>query len=130
MASILKVDTLTGVSTAGSISVTGEGNSTTTNLQQGLAKHWAQFNQTSTQTLNDSLNCSGIADNGDGSTVLTFANNMASVNFSAQCEHSDNQMNTAALTKTTSTYRVDARNDAGTFQDKGDYGTLVHGDLA
>ena len=40
MASILKVDTLTGVTTAGSISVTGEGNSTTTNLQQGLAKAW------------------------------------------------------------------------------------------
>ena len=38
MASQLKVDTLTGVTTAGSIVVTGEGNSTTTNLQQGLAK--------------------------------------------------------------------------------------------
>ena len=43
MASILKVDTLTGVTTAGSISVTGEGNSTTTNLQQGLAKAWHTF---------------------------------------------------------------------------------------
>ena len=40
MASQLKVDTLTGVTTAGSIVVTGEGNSTTTNLQQGLAKAW------------------------------------------------------------------------------------------
>ena len=38
MASELKVDKFTGVSTAGSILVTGEGNSTTTNLQQGLAK--------------------------------------------------------------------------------------------
>tara|TARA_R100000773_G_C4136154_1_gene64768 strand:+ start:180 stop:572 length:393 start_codon:yes stop_codon:yes gene_type:complete len=130
MASVLKVDTVTGVTTAGSIAVTGEGNSTTTNLQQGLAKHWTQFNQQSTQTLNDSFNCSAITDNGVGSTVLTFANNMGSGNFSAQCEHSDNQQNTAALTKTTSTYRVDARNDAGTFQDKGDYGTVVHGDLA
>ena len=45
MASILKVDTLTGVTTAGSISVTGEGNSTTTNLQQGLAKAWVSFNR-------------------------------------------------------------------------------------
>ena len=124
------VDNLTGKTTAGSVTVTSEQGAATMQLQQGLAKHWAQFNQQSTQTLNDSLNCSGIADNGDGSTVLTFANNMVSVNFSAQCEHSDNQMNTAALTKTTSTYRVDARNDAGTFQDKGDYGTLVHGDLA
>ena len=36
MASELKVDKFTGVTTAGSILVTGEGNSTTTNLQQGL----------------------------------------------------------------------------------------------
>ena len=34
MASELKVDKFTGVTTAGSIDVTGEGNSTTTNLQQ------------------------------------------------------------------------------------------------
>ena len=34
----LKTNTLTGTSTAGSIAVTGEGNSTTTNLQQGLCK--------------------------------------------------------------------------------------------
>ena len=40
MASELKVDKITGVTTAGSIDVTGEGNSTTTNLQQGLAKAW------------------------------------------------------------------------------------------
>ena len=40
MASTLKINTLTGVSTAGSIAVTGEGNSTTTNLQQGLCKSW------------------------------------------------------------------------------------------
>ena len=39
MASELKVDKFTGVTTAGSIDVTGEGNSTTTNLQQGLAKN-------------------------------------------------------------------------------------------
>ena len=43
MASQLKVDTITGVTTAGSISVTGEGNSTTTNLQQGLAKAFAHI---------------------------------------------------------------------------------------
>ena len=47
MASILKVDTITGVTTAGSISITGEGNSTTTNLQQGLAKAWIRANEAS-----------------------------------------------------------------------------------
>jgi len=38
MASELKVDKFTGVTTAGSILVTGEGNSTTTNLQQGFGE--------------------------------------------------------------------------------------------
>ena len=54
MASQLKVDTITGLTTAGSIAVTGEGNSTTTNLQQGLAKIWCNADQTG--TVRDSLN--------------------------------------------------------------------------
>ena len=36
MASILKVNTIQGASTAGSIEITGECNSTTTNLKKGL----------------------------------------------------------------------------------------------
>jgi hypothetical protein len=42
----LKTNTLTGTSTAGSIAVTGEGNSTTTNLQQGLVKMWIRLDGT------------------------------------------------------------------------------------
>ncbi len=80
MASILKVDTLTGVTTAGSISVTGEGNSTTTNLQQGLAKAW--LNQSQNNTINDSLNISGLTDNGVGDCTFVFAAVMANVNHS------------------------------------------------
>ena len=38
--STVKTNTLTGTTSAGSIVVTGEGGSTTTNLQQGLCKHW------------------------------------------------------------------------------------------
>ena len=51
MASTLKINTLTGVTTAGSIAVTGEGNSTTTNLQQGLAKSWINFDGTGTHSI-------------------------------------------------------------------------------
>ena len=36
--STLKANTFTGTTSAGSIVVTGEGGSTTTNLQQGLTK--------------------------------------------------------------------------------------------
>ena len=39
-ASEIAIDKLKGVSSAGSMTVVGEGGSTTTNLQQGLAKAW------------------------------------------------------------------------------------------
>jgi len=67
------VNKLTGTSTAGSILVTGEGNSTTTNLQQGLAKHFITYNES--QTVTDSLNNSSITDVGTGNHRYTFANN-------------------------------------------------------
>ena len=43
MTSQLKVDKLQGRTTAGSITVMSEGTSVETNLQQGLAKHWASL---------------------------------------------------------------------------------------
>jgi hypothetical protein len=85
MASQLKVDTLTGVSTAGSIVVTGEGNSTTTNLQQGLVKAWNHYDHKgdsgSTQVL-DSFNISSVADTGTGVSNHTFTNGFSN-NFSS-----------------------------------------------
>ena len=41
MTSKLVLDNIAGRTTAGSITIVGESNSTTTNLQQGLAKAWA-----------------------------------------------------------------------------------------
>jgi len=81
MASQLKVDTLTGVTTAGSIVVTGEGNSTTTNLQQGLCKQWIKFSSANHSTA-DSFNTTSITDNGTADTTITIANDMASANYS------------------------------------------------
>jgi hypothetical protein len=83
MASILKVDTITGVSTAGSIAVTGEGNSTTTNLQQGLCKAWCEFNGQSTVAISDSFNISGLTDAGTGLYDLTFTNSMNNAGFAS-----------------------------------------------
>tara|TARA_B100000073_G_scaffold303937_1_gene272249 strand:- start:787 stop:1212 length:426 start_codon:yes stop_codon:yes gene_type:complete len=81
MASQLKVDTLTGVTTAGSIAVTGEGNSTTTNLQQGLAKAWTHFQGTSTAASVDGLNISSVDDDGTGDYGLHFTNNMGNATY-------------------------------------------------
>ena len=77
MASQLKVDTLTGVTTAGSIDVTGEGNSTTTNLQQGLAKHWCSLNGTGTIAVRDSFNNASLGDGGNGTYTITSTNPFA-----------------------------------------------------
>jgi len=80
MASILKVDTLTGVTTAGSISVTGEGNSTTTNLQQGLAKSWVSFTF-STFASRDTFGASSLTDNATGDCRIYLTNNMSTANY-------------------------------------------------
>ena len=83
MASELKVDKFTGVTTAGSIVVTGEGNSTTTNLQQGLLKVWVNFDGSASGAASrDSLNVSGMTDNGTGDYVVSISNDMANANYS------------------------------------------------
>ena len=73
-----KIDTLKGKTTAGSISVQGEGNATT-NLQQGLCKAWIM--QGSGTTVHDSLNQASLTDNGTGNYTITFTNNMNNAVF-------------------------------------------------
>jgi len=82
MASLLKVDSLTGVTTAGSISVTGEGNSTTTNLQQSLVKVWAKFNGSSFGEL-DSFNVSSFTDSGTGNYTVNINNDFSNANHAS-----------------------------------------------
>ena len=82
MASQLKVDTITGLTTAGSIAVTGEGNSTTTNLQQGLGKSWWCLTG-GNATISDSFNTSSAADVSTGRWTTTRTNNMNSTHYSA-----------------------------------------------
>ena len=80
MASELKVDKFTGVTTAGSIDVTGEGNSTTTNLQQGLVKAWNRT-QDGSNISTDSFNISGTTDNAAGDFDIQLSNNMNNANY-------------------------------------------------
>ena len=79
--STVLLNTLTGKTSAGSIVVTGEGGSTTTNLQQGLAKHWVWTASGASPT--DSFNTTSVTDNSTGNYTITIANDMASVNYSA-----------------------------------------------
>ena len=79
-ASEIAIDKLKGVTAAGSMLVVGEGGTTTTNLQQGLAKAWINFNGTGTIAVRDSFNFSGITDNATGNYTVTINNDMANAN--------------------------------------------------
>tara|TARA_R110000796_G_scaffold116065_1_gene228510 strand:+ start:90 stop:509 length:420 start_codon:yes stop_codon:yes gene_type:complete len=136
----IKTNKLTGTSTAGVILVTGEGNSTTTNLQQGLAKSWLNMNGTGTVAARDSLNISSIVDNSAGryGPVLTSA--MGNTNYSLTGTSNLNSGDTfsapgnlvlgmsLAIATTTSTY--EASNYVSSYVDSKYVFTQVFGDLA
>ena len=84
--STLKTNTLTGTTSAGSINVTGEGGSTTTNLQQGLCKAWFRVNGTGTPAFTDNFNGSSVTDNGTGDYTVTVTNNMGNANYVSATE--------------------------------------------
>jgi hypothetical protein len=79
----IKVDTLTGKTTANDITVT-VGATATMSLEQGLAKAWVNFNGTGTIAARDSLSVSGLVDNGTGNYTVTLTNAMVDTNQSTQ----------------------------------------------
>ena len=139
MASQLKVDTITGVTTAGSISVTGEGNSTTTNLQQGLAKAWAQSQRYSSNAINGSLNVSSLTDNATADFTLTFTNAFSDTAWSMSASSASSHMvhdrsgrsgayNVYRSTTTQQCYHQDE--NGGTSNESNHQNTTFHGNLA
>ena len=82
MTSKLVLDNLAGRTTAGSIAVVGEGNGTTTNLQQGLIKQWVNLTA-ATPAYKDSFNASTVTDEGVGRYEYPFTNPMGNANYSA-----------------------------------------------
>ena len=72
-------NTLKGTTTAGSITIQGEG-SATTNLQQGLCKQWVDFKMLSGTEIADSFNTSNFTDSGTGVGQVFLTNNLSSGN--------------------------------------------------
>ena len=70
------------IDTSGQVTIRGEGSATTTNLQQGLAKVWINFEGDGTIAESDSLNVSGLTDRGTGEYTITIANDMANATYS------------------------------------------------
>jgi len=87
-ASEIAIDKLKGASSAGSMTVVGEGGSTTTNLQQGLCKCWLLVAADGASIL-DSLNVSSIDDDGNGDGGVHINNDMGSVNYVIQLTADD-----------------------------------------
>ena len=71
MTSVLNVDTIADKAGTGPVGLT----------KQHAAKIWANIDQTSTQSINDSFQVSSVTDNGTGRTEVSFANSMSSVNY-------------------------------------------------
>jgi hypothetical protein len=112
--STVKTNTLTGTTSAGSISVTGEGGSTTTNLQQGLTKVWYAGNHSGGSiSATDSFNVGSYTDVAEGVHKPNFTNNFSTaegyghagthganedvinMNYSQQC-HNRNDVDTGS----------------------------------
>ena len=142
----IKVDTLTGKTTANDITVT-VGASATMSLEQGLAKAWVNFDGM-TATIRDDLNVSTLIDSATGEFNVNYTNNMSNVNYSVQVTSSfggtdvggaddSDYLNgigtlrrTSGSTSTTATKIITASDVSTNTQDHAQSMVLVHGDLA
>ena len=119
--STIVTDTITGKSTAttitigstpvvsasaNSLTIRGEG-SNQTSVQQGLAKGWCHFTGTdSSISYSDSLNMSGLTDNGAGSHAINYSNNMGNAFYVSHITGSTNRngcIDTTTITTSTCT---------------------------
>jgi len=128
MASTLKINTLTGVTTAGSIAVTGEGNSTTTNLQQGLAKGFICIDVSAQAAFSsdDSFNMASVTDNGTGNFTVTFTNAMATARYPAPggCYASDGKV-VGTLGEATTGTNMRIADNGGSVSDTDSYMAII-----
>ena len=131
MASKVEVDEVAGAGSAGVMTVVGEGGSTTTNLQQGLCKCWANIDGTSTAHIDDSFNTSGITDNATGDYSISISNDMSSTDYAPTASTDQfTVMIDAAQTKTAGVCRLDVENSSGSNTDDAEVNLVIHGDLA
>jgi len=131
----IKVDTLTGKTSAGDITVTSEGGAATMQLQQGLMKSWVNIDIAGTVSVNDSLNVASITDGGAGVFNVVLSNNMNNNTYSSVGVVDGTGLTINCHTcqtdgRTTSEYRAYTFNGSGSATD---YTCLLYqtaGDLA
>ena len=96
------IDKIGGVTSASIVNVIAEGGTNTTNLAQGLAKVWINFDGESTIATRDSNNVSSISDSGTGSYTTSYTSNMASVNYTAAGSHNRSGLSSTTFTNDSS----------------------------
>ena len=135
----IKVDTLTGKTSAGDITVTSEGGAATQSLQQGLAKVRGSKDTTGS-SIAGTLNVSSLDDDGTGDFGVNFVNAFSSATYQGLLSipagvaagNSDGHFaeinSKAAGSCETLTWYGDAGTNA-TFNDW-PYDIIIHGDLS
>jgi len=135
---LLKVANATRLTmnSTGQTTIVGEGGSTTTNLQQGLCKHWVKFAPSTTAS--DSFNNSGVTDNSAGDFTIARTNNLAGANYSTQVNGDWTKGSDSGLmihsavnnTLSTSSARLAFYNSSGVEYDVDGMTASIDGDLA
>jgi hypothetical protein len=90
--STLKLDTIA--------SRDGTESTDVTNVINGSAKAWVNFNGTGTVAIRDSFNVSSITDNSTGNYTVTFTNAMPDANYSAIISVSSGYTAVSAINRT------------------------------
>ena len=131
----IKTNVFEGQTTAGSITVQGEGTATT-NLQQGLAKGWVNFN--SSTVARDSFNISTLDDDGTGDYTAHFTTAFSNDDFSVTSGGANGSASATAYHLSTfdhSTSSVEMESFAVSASsvakaDRSQNNMMAHGDLA
>jgi len=121
-------NTLGALSTAGGVTITGEGGTVTTNLQQGLVKAYTCIDASEGVEFssNDSFNIGSITDSATGKFTLVYTSNMATVRYNSpggcytQTGHS-----VGAIAEATSGTRMCITTNDGTLVDIDAYMAII-----
>ena len=134
----IKTNVFEGQTTAGSITVQGEGTATT-NLQQGLCKQWVHFTgNVNPPAIVDSFNTTGLVDNASGDYQVTITNAMANDDYSVSGTIAFNATGTSSLPRqgpavnehATGSYQIYCGSNTTTLGDHAVVNAQTMGDLA
>ena len=106
----------------------------------GVAAAYADFNTSSNDNIEDSVNIASKTDNGTGDSTLNYTNSMASANYSSQANGSTNAIGNSnmyaadikATGKLAASCQMQVFYDPGTVtgNDSDHQSLLINGDLA